>query len=201
MEITKALKEVYQAYEGKKVALSKEEIAYALGRDSVRGKLIGFLTRDYYKRKKLLLEGHAVLGYAFKAYSQNEKAAYSRLWILYSPVAEFSAKPGLYGEIAAKLSDLETDKKADKKTRLFLTALKEPYADAKAMEVPTEYTDGKLVYLYIIDYEKVRYPEMRLGYNFFVSEPLISKELLIMAPRFIPLDVYKEYALGGLIDG
>lgn len=182
----------------RRLSFGKEEISFALDRDTFRGRLIGFLTPEYRKRKKLLMEGEVVLGYAFKEFLPRPDSAYARLYVLYSPESIFEQKPALYAENANLIETYRFPKKPAKAERGFKTALIEPYADAMGLEVPTDIVPGRLLQLFIIDYRKERYPETRLGYNFFIHSPAISRELMMLAPRFVPLPIYKAYSEGDL---
>ena len=198
MEVRLALEEVAKAYDEARKTFGKEEENLILGRETLRGKLLGFMTSAYYRRPKVVKYGEVVLGYAFRDFKPSPKSPYFRVWVLYSPALEFKEKPAIYVDIANKLLSYQNEGKPDKALRKFLTALNENYADATSLEVPPSLSDGHFVTLSIIDCDERRFPEFRLGYNFFLSSPSDSKELLPLHPRFIPIEVYKAYAKGEL---
>lgn len=198
MDIKEALEKTRAYYKEKQPTLSKDEVSFILGRDTLRGKLLGFMERRYYKRKKLVRDGEVVVGYAHKDFRPGGGNAETfPVWVFHSIDRKYEEDPSLFLQIPAKIEESRNIKEPGKELKRFLHVLDEPYADASFLEVPSEVGLDGLVYLSVVYLRADRLLDFRLGYNFFLGDPSISKEILFLPARYIPFDVYKVYAEEG----
>lgn len=182
-------------YKEKQKSLSKEEIAFISSRDTLRGKLLGFLTKDYWKKKELILKGDLLYGYAFKSFEPEPNSSERRfpVWVLFSPSREFNEQPLLLKEVAETIiNTLEKDVKSKEEKR-FLHLVHEPYGDASYLGVPSIFTNGKLIYMSIVYFHQNTLSDFHLGLNFLIAEASISKEVILLPGRYFDLSVYKDY--------
>lgn len=198
MDYMKALEDTRAFYYEKRTKLTKDEMSYLLGRDRLKGKLLGFMEGRYYKRRKLLLEGEVIYGYVFQEYDPAKNAPYKAIWVLHSPSLEYQENPKALFEVARSIEEAQIDKKVGKILLNFMKKVKEELSEGFYIEVPSRFTGGDLVYLSIPYLKKDRFEGMRLGPNFFVAAPMISKDLWPLPASYLPLDVYKEYLEGDI---
>ena len=76
MDYKNILSSINESWLSKRVLLSKDEIRHMSDKDSFRGKIHGFLTRAYYKRKDLIVTGEIVYCLAFKSWSNDRRCRY-----------------------------------------------------------------------------------------------------------------------------
>ena len=178
--------------------LTKAEVSVLARKDTFAKRLKGFLTAVYWKREKLIRSSDVVLGLVFKEWhgSPAETGNYFRDWILFSPSAEISENPQILLKVADTLLKGEGERPKDKVLLRFHDALFKPLADAAYLQVPSGKTDGKLIYLSVVERPYDINDGFRLGVYPFLVNPSVSKEIVLLPPAFWPEEERKAFSEG-----
>jgi hypothetical protein len=187
----------------KRASLSKEEISFIADKDTLRGKICGFMTAPYYKRTALIETSELVWAFVFREWSNDTSSNEVRhpTWLLFSPSREIQLNPAPLENISAKLLSIELDKNSSRVTKKLFKLLHEDLSDASYYEIPSEYTGGVLCYLSIVYVEHHLNPFFRLGYNYILMNPSVSKEVLYLPERFMSEEYKTAYFNGSLAKG
>ncbi len=179
-------------------ALDREEKRLIAGKDTFRNRLRGFLTIAYYRRDRLVEQGDVVLGLVFREWRGNpmETGNCFRDWVLFSPSTEVSLDPSILVKTADALLNAQEKAPKNRKELRFHDAMSKPLSDAAYLEVPPEITDGKLIYLSIIERPYSPSSDFRLGLWPFLVNRSISREILLLPARFWPEEQLKAYKEG-----
>jgi hypothetical protein len=178
----------------KRASLSKEEIAYIGDKDSFRGKIHDCFTISYHKRTKLIQSSSLVYGYTFKSWTNEDIASAYRYptWVLFSPSKEVSDNPLLLQKTAQNLLNMELTKE----NKALYNLVHEPLSDTSYYEIPTAYSEGKLVYLSVIYLQSHLNPDFKLGLNILLIAPSVSKEALYLPTKYYSSLYKEEYSKG-----
>jgi len=190
----KALDNLQNNFVEKRLSFKKNDIAYIAGKDTFKGKMLGFLTMDYYRREKLIAGGDIVYGYLFRTWTN--EITYTRpypLWVLFSPAKEFADNPELYVDILKSLQAIELPKRGPKDLRTLHTMLNAELSEPRYYLIPEPYARGRLVYLSMLYLRPVHNSNLRLGINPFIIAPSISKEILYLPARLWTEEFKKRY--------
>ncbi len=196
MDYKKAIVEQRDNYSHLVNSMSKQEFSFLAGKDTFRGKCFGFLTKQYYQRTRLLREGQLVYGYAFKAWTNDmDPSRTFPSWVLFSPEEIFSYDPDVYIQIAnniQKLCDGEAkEDNKNKELKKFKSALIEELSDPNYVKVPTQFSEGHLVYMSTIYVRPNQLPIFRLGLSVIIMNPNISKEVLYLPQKYMTKETSK----------
>jgi hypothetical protein len=184
----------------KRATLSKEEISFIGDKDTLRGKICGFMTAPYYKRTNLITSSELAWAYVFKEWSNDTSSNEVRhpTWLLFSPSREIQLDPSPLENISAQLLSIALDKTSDHETKKLFKLIHENLSDAAYYEIPGQYTGGVLCYLSIVYVENRLNPFFRLGYNYILMSPSVSKEVLYLPERFMSEEYKTAYFNGSL---
>lgn len=165
-------------------SLSKEDFKYILARKGFNGVLRGFLTKEYYKRKKLVETGEIIYGYCFKMWSNSKKTneADFPVWVIHSPMSVINEKPEILRDIAFKCLDFASKNK-DSNDK-FANLINKPLSDTLMFPVPEECSNNHLCYLSIIERRALNMARFSLGLNLFISSPSVTREILFLPDRY-----------------
>lgn len=176
------------------LSFKKEDVAFIAGKDNFNGKLLGFLTVEYYRRERLIREGSLVYGYVFRTWTN--EVTFTKpfpTWILFSPSKEFVSKPGLYIEILKALQAIQLPKRGSPELRKLHTMLNAELSEPKYFLIPEPYAQGHLVYLSMAYLRPHHNYNLRLGINPFIIAPAISKEILFLPTTYWTDEFKKAY--------
>jgi len=190
----KKLEALSAHFDEKRLSLSKEDIRFLSGKDSFKGKMLGFLTSDYYRREKLIREGELIYGYVYRAWTN--EITYTRpypTWVLFSPAGEFKDDPNLYLEVLSELQKIEAPKRGASGLKHLLTMLNAELSEPKYVVIPEPYAKGHLVYLSMVYLRPWHIANLRLGVNPFIIAPSASKEILYLPFIYWSDEFKKEY--------
>ena len=180
-------------------SFSKDEMAYNLDRLTFRQKLIGFMTPEYYRRKQLFIKGEIIYGFIYRTYQTNNESDPIQLWVITSPIREFADNPQLLADISEKLAEIDLTKRSiDKKVSQFINRIYEPFADVRYLEIPGEFTNGRLAFLSTTFYLPNHLHQFKLGINLFLSNPKVTKEILMLPDRYWPDQYLENYYLNSI---
>ena len=175
-------------------SFAKDEMEYNLDRLTFRQKLVGFMTPEYYQRKKLFEKGDIIYGFIYRTFQSSNESDPVQIWVITSPIREFSDDPKLFADISEKLAEIDLSKKnIDKKTLHFINLIYTPFADVRYLEIPGEFTNGRLAFLSSTFYHPNHVHQLKLGINLFLSSPRITKEILLLPDRYWPDQYADEY--------
>ena len=190
----KFLNEINEKYSLLVPFFSKEDMQDNLDRRTFREKMLGFLTPEYFKRVKLFENGPIVYGYIYRSFHSANETDIVQVWVLTSPEHYFLEDPLRLGDVSAKLSEIVIGKKVDdKKVSLFISRILEPYAELKYVEIPATFTDGHLAFMSTVVFHPNHVTSFRHGLNLFLSNPRISKEMLLLPEKYWPEEYLIEY--------
>lgn len=181
-------------YAEKRLSFKKNDIAFIAGKDTFKGKMLGFLTADYYRRSKLIMEGNIIYGYVYRTWTN--EVTYTRpypTWVLFSPAKEFIDNPQLYATISTNLQAIELPKHPTAELRKLHTMLNAELSEPKYVMIPEPYAQGHLVYLSMVYLRTSHNNNLRLGINPFIIAPTISKEILYVPTMYWTEEFKKTY--------
>lgn len=164
----------------------KKAIKHIADKDNRGGLFLGFMTSAYYKRENLIAASEVLYAYVFKEFRQDQDESELRYptWLLFSPSKEFEADPSLLKDAAMRIQEFCDSKPIRKDLRKFSYAITDHFADASYIEVPLEFTAGKLVYLSVIFHRTSTMPLFHLGLNLILAKQGISDEVLFFPSEY-----------------
>lgn len=183
-----------EQYQEQVLTLTKEEKKVLARKDTFRKSMIGFLTPDYYKREKLILNGKVVYGYIFKTRRTGDEDEPIQVWILTSPEDYFLDHPEDFQKIAQNLGNINfQEKEKDKSIKIFKNILQEKNIELKYREVPAIYAEEHVVFISVVLFHKDESFDFKHGINLFIGAQEISKELLFLPLKLWPEEYRKSY--------
>ena len=200
MDLSQSVNDIDKAWQDKRGALDKSDIAYIANKNSVKGKLLGFMTSAYYKRTKLIENSTIVPAYVFQDWS-NDAEGRSTLfptWLLFSPSKLVNQTPSLLKKAAENLQQLKLAAPKDKNLIKLRNLINEPLSDCAYIEIPSTFSENQLVYLSIVYVNLNLSPSFHLGYNLILMNSSVSSEVLYFPEKYWPgafLESYRDYYL------
>lgn len=185
MDYQEKLSKISEKYDQLKVRFSKEDVAFIANKDTPRGRLLGFLTTDYYRRENLIREGTIVYGYTFRTHKTTDSM--DRLyasWLLFSPSKAVNDDVNIYLKIIDNLDSLKEKKHPSSIERKLQIALGGELSEPKYLEVPAPYNEGYLIYLQYCEVKPNHTPNLELGPNYIIIAPSKSKEVIYLPERY-----------------
>lgn len=185
----------------RKASFTKEDLTRLSNKDTFRGKMFGFLTREYYQRTKLIRESDLFFAFVFQEWSNNVQGEELRhpTWLLFSPSLEVNKNPTILKDVAEKIRGLkDVAKPITKAEKQLKKLLVEPLSDVEYFEIPEPYASGHLVYLSIVYIEKRLVPSFKLGLNLIMASQQASKEVIYLPEDYWNKDYREAYQNGGL---
>ncbi len=183
----KTLEELNDHFRTASLSFEANDWKYLAGKDTPRGRMLGFLTPEYYQREKLWHTGVIVWAYAFRSYMDNAATAGDRAfpsWVLFSPTSPFQNDPTLYYPILKKLNAFLNRKPKNKVERTLKIVLEGELSEPQYLEVPTEFTDGKLVYLSMVYVRPTHLPAFHLGVLPLMINKNVTHEVMYVPDRY-----------------
>lgn len=195
MDYGKALDSINEYWYKRRELLGKEEVRHIADKDNREGKLLGVFTKNYFNRSKLIKASEVIYGCVFKTYQASRLDAEKRypVWVVFSPSKKVGANPKLLEKVAMKLSGLDEKSISSKEERTLCDLVKKDWSEVSYFEVPSQYTDGELVYLSIIYWRKNTMPVFHLGLNLFLANQGVSKEIIFLPPEYWTREWNEEY--------
>lgn len=187
------LEEQRKFYKEKCPFFTDDEIKFISGKDTFKGKLTGFLTKEYYQREKLIKFGDISYGYVFQEFYANSNDSSDLTWILFSPEQKLAENPLIFKKVTENIRDFLKKENLNKKEKQLKTMLFEPLASAPFEELPSDISEGHLIY-FIKMYRKRSFAySFNLGLNLFIANLAISKQLLYLPERYMTETFKKAY--------
>lgn len=197
MDYLRIITAIRQDYDARKASFTKNELRYLTGRTSLRGRLLGFMTRAYYQRPRLFKKGQILYALTFRRWSRDLKGdPLESTWVLFSPMSEFDAEPERLYQVKNALDDFLMKKTKKAKYHALMVALKGELSEPAYLEIPSEFTDGRLVYLSYICLRREQIPDLRLGLNLIVADRSVSKEVLYLPAPYWTKEYTEHYHQG-----
>lgn len=173
----KQLKEIENANFNKiRTTLTKEDRLLLCCKNNFINKKIDFLKPYYYKRNKLIDQGEINYVYCFKEYEYEEDCPISKVIGIFS----LSSQIEEIDLINAKKKLDEIDIKTNRK---LFNLLHNKYADFLYLDIEEE-TGLKDGYISMLTRYKSIIPNFTLGLNPVISSKGISKEMILLPPKF-----------------
>ncbi|MCQ2742506.1 MAG: hypothetical protein MJ239_04330 [Bacilli bacterium] len=185
MNFEELLKTAKDSWEKRKPTLTHDEIKRISGKEGVANFLVGFMTSEYYKRKKLIFEGDLTIGYVFKMFLETSEEGNDicPTWVLFSPSSSVFNNPEKLLAVYEKLQQ-ECERKDHSLPKPLYYALTSMYASGAYIQIPPQFTNGDLVYLSIAYEYRRATPDFKLGYNLMLASRGISKGVLYLPPQY-----------------
>ena len=167
----------------------KKEIALKRGFDNA---MIDFFSFRYHKRSKLIDQSSVELGYCFKEVLSSSHDPVALTYVLFSPSPSVYEDENFLPQIAAKLFDLGREEiKKHRRDQLFWK-MRDSLAEAYYFQLDERFAGDKLVYLSIFERRLSEFPYFHLGYNLFLANKGVSKEILLLPKRYFTA-AWEEY--------
>jgi|GEM_PF-3961689 len=180
-------------YRSTSLSFTKEQKRFNSGKNSLRGRLIGFMTPEYYKRDRLFEKGEIIYGYLYRSLQTSIETDQVLTWIITSPETYYKESPNELSKIATSLAEIDLATRTnDKKLKQFYALLQEKYASISYLEIPSQFTDGHLAFLTVVPFRTTHLSSFRHGINLMLADSSISKEMFFLPECYWPLE-YKEY--------
>ena len=160
-------------------------LSFLLNRTSARTRLLGFMTKPYWTRKRLIKEGKVVFGYAFREWDFGEHSLEHPVWIVHSPSRKAMDNPEILKSAAELLMKKEEWPAIGKKESAMLAHALEPLARPLFLPLPDSF-GAVPFFLSVLDWVPAHVHELRLGLNLIVQNPSVSKESLFLMERYFP---------------
>ena len=194
MDYYSLLENERKAFSEKQALFTKEDLKYISGKDSFKGKLTGFLTKNYYQREKLIQNGELFYGYVFSFWGQSINGDSPTIfYILFSPERKIMENPSIFKEIHGKLRLFLDNKPQNKKEKTLWNLLKNPVAEAPFEEIPFSLTDNHVIYFCKLMKKQNFAISFHLGLNLFIANPTISKQILFLPEKYTTENFRKLY--------
>lgn len=179
------LQQTIDHFSYQRMTFSKEDYAFLLNRQTIATRLIDFLSKDYYQRKKLLDEGFIGVCYTYRINFSDGKGKNHRTFALFTPNQALMVDPDYFRRVISNIEKLRVSKHQSFKEKKFLNYYQ--FVDAKPQyyEIDTKLTEGKRVYLQYIEAIPIHCPNLSIGLNYVIYGPLISRELLYLPERLM----------------
>ena len=189
----KALCEEAERNYGKEAPIASGRLlSFLLNRDSLRTRLLGFMTRAYWSRKKLLKQGKVIYAYAFREWGFGERSLEHPVWILHSPSMKVMEHPEILKNAAELLMKKEEWPPMGKKEADALAHAFEPLARPMFLPLPEGFGEVPL-FLSVLDWIPQHLQEFRLGLNLIIQNPSVSKESILLMERYFPQEWRDAY--------
>lgn len=179
------LEKVSQHFAFKRMTFDVKEYNFILNRETVRTRLIDFLSKDYYQRKKLVDEGFIGACYTYRINYSDGKDKNHRSVALFAPNLNLMIDQDFFLRILSNIEKLRLEKKKTFKQRKFLNYFDLTDAKPQYYKLDESLTEGKRVYLQYIELIPLLNPNLQIGLNYVLYAPLITKELLYIPEKFI----------------
>lgn len=201
MDYAETLTKLNQDWLIRRASLDKSELAYLSNKDTFQGRRVGFLTRAYYQRSKLIRSSEIYYAFVFKSWSNDvsERGTYYPTWLLFSPSKEINENPAILKDICAKVQSIRDLKPASKEEKELKKNIEEPLSDVSYFPIPEALSDGRFAYLSIVYLPLHHVPFFRLGVNLILASPSVSHEVLYLPEKYWPEDYRKAYKEGKLV--
>ena len=182
MEDIKELNKRYQSYIG---TADKKDILFIAHKDDLKGKMLGFLTSNYYKRKKLILQGELIYILTYKTWTNNySEKSFFPTWNLFSFEPFFQNDSNNYYKVLEKLEKQRDNPNKSKRMKEIFRLLDEVIYEPEYRLLPPEEFDGHFLYISSI-YTKSKYVDnLTTGINLAIANKAISKEILFIPDKF-----------------
>jgi hypothetical protein len=185
----------------KRTAFTKEDIRYIANKDTLRGRMNGFLTLPYYRREKLIRGSEIYFAFVFQDWANDlsETAPTYPTWLLFSPERKVQENPSLLRDISLKVQSIRDATPFSKEEKKLKSLVVEQLSDVSYFEIPAAYSCGELAYLSVVYRQTRLVPFFRLGLNLILANPVVSKEVLYLPERYWPEDYQNAYTQGSLV--
>jgi hypothetical protein len=170
----------------KRILFDKTYFQHLSGKDTTRGRMLGFMSKEYWVREKLWKTGRFVWAYSFKTYSDrlHDDRPYAS-WVLFSLANEINEKPDILIDVYQKLEQFIQSKKISRKERKLMIALTGKYSEPKYLQIPEIYTKGKLVYLSMVYVFPQHFQKFTLGLHPIIVNYNLTREVMYVPEKLI----------------
>jgi hypothetical protein len=198
MDFASLLTSLNAAWLAQRGSFSDEEISHLAYQDTFRHKMLGFMTRVYYQRKKLIRASEIFYAYVFQEYQydENQRLNGGATWLVFSPSKEVNDHPGILKKISANLQQLKEREPIDADEKALKKVLSEPLSETSYYELSIALSEGHYVFLSIVDLHKELLPSFHLGLNLILANKSISNEVLYLPEAYFS-DEWKEVYVKG----
>ncbi|MGI6644794.1 MAG: hypothetical protein ACOX28_03495 [Bacilli bacterium] len=169
-------------------SLTKNDLESITSTDRKIFKIKTLFSSRIRKARKMIKQGNVGLVYTFST-SINEyyKDEVRRTLALFSPKKANMTNPDFYQNVLANLLAASKQKKQNFATKRLFAIINEDGSDPRYYKLPTELTNGEIVYLQKIMVNTVLCPDFKMGMNYVIYNRQISKDIVYL-PKQINID-------------
>lgn len=185
----------------KRASFDKKELAYLANKDTFAGRRLGFMTRAYYQREKMIKASDIYYAYAFQNWNDavsDSQSSYPT-WLLFSPDTAVNENPSILKEISAKVLSLKHIEVTDREEKELKKDIVEVLSDVACLVLPESYSFGHYVMLSVVDVPYQHVSSFRLGLNLVMANLSLSKEVRYLPERYYPAEFKGAYQKGLLL--
>lgn len=159
---------------------SDNEYKHFESKDFKEGKLRGFFTPAYHKRKILIKNASILYGYIFRT---NDTVDIDSKFIetrsIHSPMYKYRENPCLYVKTLQNLTNFLNSSKS-LFYKKYKNALNSKFFECHFLKIPEDMVNGDEIYIsYSIVRRKLN-KDVHVGINYFFINKLISKEIMVV---------------------
>lgn len=198
MDFAATYHELNTAWLEKRSSFDKAELSYVANKDTFAGRRLGFMTRAYYQREKMIKASDIFYAYVFQSWNDalgNAQATYPT-WLVFSPDSVVNENPAILKEISAKVLSIKKMEVTDKSEKELKKIVGETLSDASCFLLPLTYSLGHYVLLSIVDLPYQHVSSFHLGLNLILANLSISKEVRYLPERYWPAEFITAYHQG-----
>jgi hypothetical protein len=185
----------------KRASFDKKELTYLANKDTFAGRRLGFMTRAYYQREKMIKSSDIYYAYAFQSWNNavsNSQSSYPT-WLLFSPDTAVNENPAILKEISAKVLSIKQKEATNREEKELKKDVAEVLSDVACLVLPQAYSLGHYVMLSIIDMPYQHVSSYHLGLNLIMANFSLSKEVRYLPERYYPPEFRDAYQKGLLL--
>jgi hypothetical protein len=201
MDFSSVLSSLNTTWLTRRGSFSDGEIAHLAYQDTFRHKMLGFMTRVYYQRKKLIQQSEIFYAYVFQEYNydENQRQNGGATWLVFSPSKEVNDHPEILKKIAANLQQLKVKEPINGEEKALKKLLVEPLSETSYCELIPTMSDNEYAFLSIVDLHKELLPSFHLGLNLVLANKSVSKEVLYLPEAYFSQEWKEAYLKGEII--
>lgn len=168
-----------------RASFEKGDFMYILNRTTFATRFNDFLTSNYYKRRQLIEKGFVGVCYTYKVIYSDGKNKNHRTFALFSYNQNIMVDDSYYKRVIANIENLKKEKSLPFKLKKFMNYYS--LVDSKPTQYKLDYslTEGKDIFLHYIELVPQLNPGLKLGLNYVLYAPLVSKEIIYLPEKYI----------------
>lgn len=179
------LEKINEHFIAERIHFDQKDFEYILNRGKLSTRFNDFLTIAYYQRKNLITKGFIGVCYTYKIALSDGKEKNHRTFALFSPNRNSMIDEQYYQRVIKNIDKLAKKSTTSYKEKKFLNYYSLVDSKPRYFKIDPKLSEGKILYLQYIELIDALNPNFKLGLNFVIYAPLISKELIYLPKKYI----------------